>query len=733
MGESEAISTIQTSTSICPACRNIPRSGAHFCDVCGYPLGIDSTAAGADIAALQRVLRALASGLELDSMLEEIAQASVGIAGAECCTIDIWLPQTREFEVLAEASTADWTEGNVERGYRYFLDDNPTLLPVLDGTIVRHEPEDLHLSARERDELIAWGVGSVLCVPILVNRKLVGLLELYSRNRDAFSPRRVSACEELAAYAALGFERGAAYERDRKLAARLGAVADAATRVVKELDLDRLVTEIPIIIRETLGYDLVNVFMIDPATGEAILRASEGFPGDAPIGSRMPAGSGIIGRAAASGTTYVSDDVMVDSYYIPGPSLTAIRSELAAPIAVYQRVLGVLDVQSYQPAAFDEPDVVALNTLAAELGVAFENARLFEQIRFDDYRLRAVIESAPNPLTIYDARGRVMLVNERMRELFQFQEEVIGKTFEEALEVMSPSIRATSVDQFEPERLVFGNADEEINFADPPRTFIRRVTPVTAGDDTTIAYVVVYQDVTKERAALRAKDQLLSIAAHELRTPLTAMLGFTELVKAQLQQETIDREAVNRRMATIHREARRLAKLVEQLLGLAQLESGAAPLEISEVDAGDLVARVMERFSLIPGYTGRLHLVEEVTRIVGQWDENRIDQILTNVIDNALKYSPAGYPVEITLSLADPDQAQIVVRDQGPGLTTDELGHLFRPFSRLGAGSTSGGGLGLGLYVSRTLAERHGGKLWLESPHNNGVSAWLTLPLISAG
>ena len=563
----------------------------------------------------------------------------------------------------------------------------------------------------------------------MVNRKLVGLLELYSRNRAAFSPRRVAACEELAAYAALGFERGVAYERDRKLAARLGAVADAATRVVKELDPHRLVAEIPVIIRETLGYDLVNVFMIDPVTGEAILRASEGFPGEPPIGSRMPAGAGIIGRAAATSTTYVSDDVTADPYYVPGPSLTAVRSELTAPIAVYQRVLGVLDVQSYLPAAFDGTDVVALNALAAELGVAFENARLFEQIRFDDYRLRAVIESAPNPLTIYDAKGRVMLVNELMRELFQFQGEVVGKTFEEALELMSPAVRASSDHQFEHDRLSFNTSEEELSFADPPRTFIRRVTPVNAGDET-IAFVVVYQDVTKERAALRAKDQLLSIAAHELRTPLTAMLGFTELVKAQLQQEIIDREAVNRRMATIHREARRLAKLVEQLLGLAQLESGAAALELSDVDANDLVARVIERFTLIPGNAGRLRFVEEATGIVGHWDENRIDQILTNVIDNALKYSPGGYPIEIKLGLNGSEQVRIRVRDRGPGLTTDELGHLFRPFTRLGTVNT-GGGLGLGLYVSRTLAERHGGKLWLESPRRGGVSAWLVLPLNS--
>jgi PAS domain S-box-containing protein len=731
MAELGVLSIPQSSTPACPACDSEPRAGAHFCDRCGYPLGIDSSisSSAGDSAALQRVLHALASGLELASTLEEVAQASIGIAGAECCTIDRWLPQTQEFVVLAEASTADWSEGDVESGFRYALADNPTLMPVLAGKIVRQEPEDSFLSPHERQELVEWGVGSALFVPIMLKQHFVGMLELFSRKPDAFPPRRVAACAELAAYAAIGFERGAAYDRDKKLADRLGAVAEAATRVVKELDLDQLVREIPVTIRETLGYDLVNVFMVDPEDGGIILRASAGFPGKAPIGSRMPAGAGIIGRTISTGTFYVSDDVASDPYYVPGPELSSIRSEIAAPISGHERVLGVLDVQSYQSAAFDETDAVALNALAAELGVAFENARLFERIRADDYQLRAVIESAPNPLTIYDARGRVLVVNERMRELFQFKEEVVGRTFEEAIALAPYSVQSTVANLVDRETEVSEISEEELNFTDPPRTYIRRVTPVIDGQ-APIAHVVVYQDVTKERAALRAKDQLLSIAAHELRTPLTAMLGFSDLVKAQLEQELIDREAVNRRMATIQREARRLAKLVEQLLGLAQLESGASPLEIAPVDLGELVTRVMERFELTPENAGRLRLIQEVSGVVGNWDENRLDQILTNLIDNAMKYSPPGSPIEIVIDQTDPTETCLEVRDHGSGLTSDELGHLFRPFSRLGADRSRGSGLGLGLYVSRTLAERHGGKLMLESPpETSGVTARLTLPL----
>src|SRR3954452_1551097 len=169
MPELSAVTTDQASSPACPACANLPRADANFCDKCGYPLGIDGTIASSagDKAALQRVLHALAGGLELASTLEEVAQASIGIAGAECCTIDRWLPQSQEFVVIAESSSADWTEGDVEPGFRYFLADNPTLLPVLDGHIVRQEPTDTILSAHERQELVDWGVGSALFVPIM--------------------------------------------------------------------------------------------------------------------------------------------------------------------------------------------------------------------------------------------------------------------------------------------------------------------------------------------------------------------------------------------------------------------------------------------------------------------------------------------------------------------------------------------------------------------------------------
>lgn len=703
------------------------RAGARYCDACGSPLSSGGTPdATGDSVAIQRVIRALASSLELGPMMREVAHSSIGIAGAECCVIHRWHPATAEIEVLASESIIDARAHLVETGVRSAIAERPMLRPVLSGETARRAADDPALTPSDRQHFADLAVQAMLFVPIAIGDEVVGALELHSRDPAAFPPSRVAICAALATYAGIGLERGAAFERQRTLAARLRAVARAATEVAQQLDLDRLLDEIPSSIQEALGYDLVNVFLIDETTGDAQLRSTSGLPVPPPFGGSMRLGEGIIGRTAETHRVHLAPDVRVDPHYISGPGLEDIRSEVAAPIIARGRVVGVLDVQSFQPEAFDDADAVALEALAAELGVALDNARLFQHLRDSEHYLRTVIDSVPNPLSVYSVGGQIVIANHVMRELYRMPRDPAGLTNQQLAEMIPPQVRATT-DAVN--RLVSAPLDrppEEVSFGDPPRTFIRRVTPVVI-DGETQAYIILYQDVTSERAALRAKDQILSIAAHELRTPLTALLGFIDLIHLQIGREEIDLPLVRRRMATIRREARRLAALVEELLGLAQLEAGEMRLQPVDIDVAHLVARVVERLGATGANADRIRVEGATPGLVCRWDDGRVDQILANLIDNALKYSPPGSPVEVTVS-AGPDQVHIAVRDGGPGLSKEQQDRLFRPFARVVSSEWHAGGLGLGLYVSRSLAERHGGRLWLESMPGAGVTAHLALP-----
>ncbi len=712
---------------VCPACGAQPRASARFCDARGSPLSISGPPdATDDYAAIQRVIRALASSLELGPMMREVARASIGIAGAERCIILRWHPTTEEVEVLACESVLEAGAPLVETGARYPIDRRPILRSVMGGETVRTAGGNSSLSPADRRLFADLGAEAALFLPIALGDRVIGAFELHSTDAGAFPPARATTCAALATYAGIGLERGAAFERQRTLAARLRAVARAATDVAQELDPERLLDEVPTAIQEALGYDLVNVFLIDERSGSPWLRATAGLPIPAPIGDRMRPGEGIIGRTAETGRVHLAPDVRADPHYVPGPGLDGIRSEVAAPIVAQGRVLGVLDVQSLRADAFEDADAVALEALAAELGVALENARLFQQERDREHQLRTVIDSVPTPLAVVSVAGRVILTNQPMRELYQLPRDPVGLTTDEVDDLIPWHVKSTTEFLARAASSSVERPPEEVNVGDPPRNFIRRVTPVVI-DDETRAYIVLFQEVTGERAALRAKDQLLSIAAHELRTPLTALLGFIDLIHLQFAREDLDLGLVRRRMATIRREARRLAALVEELLGLAQLEAGEMQLRPVEVDLAQLLGRVVERLTATIANADRIRIDKAPPGVACYWDDGRVDQILTNLIDNALKYSPPGSPVDITVD-AGPDEIQITVHDHGSGLSDEQIARLFRPFARVVSSEWHAGGLGLGLYVSRSLAERHGGRLWIESAPGAGATAHLALP-----
>jgi signal transduction histidine kinase len=427
------------------------------------------------------------------------------------------------------------------------------------------------------------------------------------------------------------------------------------------------------------------------------------------------------------GLPYVSRNVRHDPYYVQDPRLKETYAELAAPIFARGEVVGVLDVQSIEPGAFDEADTVALRALAVAVGVAMENARLFRRIRADEHQLLAIIDAVPSPLGVYDTSWHAILANRAMAEVYGADYHPQNLTAGASENGPLPERRKQRRGPTNPP-LFDHTREEEIRLTNPHRTFIRRVTPVAVAGETT-ALVVLDQDVTAERAALRAKDQLLSIAAHEPRTPMTALLGFLKLVQQQLNTNDPDLSLVGHRLSIIRREARRIAALIEELLDLAQLEAGSARLRPVEVDAVVLLQRIGERFGTMPGADRlRIELIAAPPTCV--WDDGRIEQILTNLVDNALKYAPPPSEVVLSLQVMEGEQARFEVRDMGPGISVTELATLFRPFARGESSGRVGGGLGLGLglYVSRVFAERHGGHLWLESTPGAGTTAVLSLP-----
>ncbi len=246
--------------------------------------------------------------------------------------------------------------------------------------------------------------------------------------------------------------------------------------------------------------------------------------------------------------------------------------------------------------------------------------------------------------------------------------------------------------------------------------------------------LVVLQDVTALKEAEQLKDEFIAIAAHELKTPMTALKGYANMLTrrpAEGEHASLEEWQVEA-LDTIDQATNRLVELTDDLLDVARLQSGRLELRLEPYDLIGLARRVVKRLQVTTDHH-TLSVESGAEYVVACLDVSRMEQVLTNLVNNAIKYSPEGGAVTITVREdAEHGVAELCVRDQGIGIPPDQQVHLFGRFARAENARELGiKGTGLGLFLSRELVERHGGRIWFESTEGVESSFYVTLPLAS--
>ncbi|WP_437336705.1 sensor histidine kinase [Sorangium sp. So ce394] len=223
--------------------------------------------------------------------------------------------------------------------------------------------------------------------------------------------------------------------------------------------------------------------------------------------------------------------------------------------------------------------------------------------------------------------------------------------------------------------------------------------------------------------AIRVRDDFLSVASHELRTPVTSLrLGIQALLRRNGHAPD---DRVGRALHRLDRQVQRLTRLIDDLLDVSQLHTGRLELHVEPVDLAEVVDEVVERLGERVAQSGSPLSVRAAPSIVGSWDRSRLEQVVSNLLDNALKFG-AGKPIEITVARKD-GAAELVVQDQGIGIPASRLPYVFERFERA-VSSRHFGGLGLGLHVVKTIVEALGGAVRVESRQGEGARFTVELP-----
>jgi PAS domain S-box-containing protein len=359
--------------------------------------------------------------------------------------------------------------------------------------------------------------------------------------------------------------------------------------------------------------------------------------------------------------------------------------------------------------------------------VARHRAR--EELAESEDRLRAILASIAEGVVVTDPNGRVVSMNAAIERLGGWSEqEVLGRSFIDVYPVLDPRGRPIPG----PDRLLT-KAIERRQIATSRGFQLSLITkddrrvpvsvaasPVLDPRGELIGGVAVLRDVSYEREVDELKSSLISTVSHELRTPLTMIQGFSELLLARELGEEQSRRALEQ----INTSAERLSRLINDLLTVSRLDSGKLEIRPEPVDLDTVLIEIVGPFQ----EARQIHVdVDGVSRVLA--DRDKLVQILTNLVSNAVKYSPPEAPVSVTATRSG-RAAEITVRDRGFGLTEGDLARLFEKFYRVDRPHVREvGGTGLGLYITKNLIELHGGTIRVQSEPGVGSTFAFTIPL----
>src|SRR5467141_2037680 len=424
-----------------------------------------------------------------------------------------------------------------------------------------------------------------------------------------------------------------------------------------------------------------------------------------------------------------------------------LTSVVVAPMFDGAQPLGTLLLASTGPGRrYSDDDVDFAFSLAGRAALAVRNARLVRELAEERDRqkaermeadrrlaeLRAVFDWEPNGIALFDASGALRMASHRIEQIFglplramygQPYEEIYRRKLEQAVPEGRDAMLAHVLRIFANRE---ASSQDDIELARPRHRWLTRSTvPVRGVGGEYLGRLLVYADVTEQRELDRQRSDFLTVAAHELRTPLTPLSMYLQSIDRRLARgQQVEAELVSK----ARRQVDRLGRLVEDLLDVSRLESRRMDLGATELDLNELVDDVVSDFR---GQTRNHDIVfhRAPVALLVQADQERIEQVLVNLFQNAIKYSPQGGQILVSVQRSGAE-ARISVQDPGIGIPRDEQTKLFQRFFRAANATTRNySGLGIGLFVSHEIVHHHGGRFEVQSDVGTGSTFTFYLPL----
>jgi len=531
---------------------------------------------------------------------------------------------------------------------------------------------------------------------------------------------------------------------------KLNLLYEVSKIINSTLDLNKLLKIIIDLAAEVLKAEASSLMLIDKETKDLTFEVAEGEAEKRLKKIRVPLGKGIAGWVAKVGAPLLIPDVSADPRFyrkVDEETKFKTKSILCVPLKFKDEVIGVIEViNSLDKECFEDEDTQVLSSLANQAAVAIENARLYQQLleenlkvtRLKNY-LSNILRSTPEGVIVLDQEDKITTFDEDAKSFFKVtQREVIGRSYQDVLDRGLTQVIKEIVQKTKEGKKVIDYEFEVKKDEGSSFPLGLSTSPLEDEKGKSLGTVIVCRDLTETKQLItlkelnKLKSDFVSTVSHELRTPLTSIKGFISTLLGD-KEGFFGKERIQRFYQIIESEADRLSRLINDLLDVSRIEAGRAlQINLKELEVPPLIEKVV---NIQKGYT-RKHefktsFAESLPRVSA--DEDKFGQILTNLISNAIKYSPDGGTIAIEAKESIEQKHNFVVisvADEGIGIPKDQIDKLFQRFERIEGKETQQiKGTGIGLSLVKHLVELQKGKIGVESKEGIGSKFSFSLPV----
>ncbi len=695
-----------------------------------------------EISSLELISQRMTRRLNIEAVMEQVTLAAAGATGAEICEVAIYDEPAELLRIVARRSNpsevAADNEWSAQRGLTgHALQTGKTIL--VDA--VNSDPD--YYCARE-------SVQSELVVPILLESRRLGVINLESTHLSAFHEDHARFITSLAEHAAIAIQNARLFEAVEKRAEEFNTLRSIALDLLSSTDVRDTLRVIARGALERTQASSIHIYLYDQGTDRLTFGTSLWADGTMDHEFAPPRPNGLTATVARSGERTVITHVRESALFAkpeeqPGwdrEEIDRLQAIIGIPLKYGSEAVGVINIAFHDRSLVAEDMLRYLDFLAAQAAVAIAKAQLQEETRTGRDLLKAILDSSYDGILMFNSEGGLVIANSRAEWLMgaPFQE-ALGKSFSQVLRHIIRTI--------EPAQTLIDNGAHQLarQIKENPdavtrRRFVVEGTTRHAIDEVTIPVIghsgenlgrmFILRDMTHELELEAFRQEMSHMLVHDLRSPLGGVISgiHSALEEFTPEKDNVDFDIATQLLNISLTSANSLLNLVESILDVNRLEMGELPLALDEFDLRQIAQSAIQTLAETAKAAEidvTLDAPSDLPLLMA--DQEKIERVLINLIDNALRYTPQGGTIRLFLT-PKPYIIQVTVADNGPGIPLDQRERIFERFVQVNTSRRKRGskGSGMGLTFCKLAVEAHGGQIWVEDAPEGGCAFHFTLP-----